>query len=53
MAPGEKRQNLRRAISYPAFLDLGDGLPPRECLLCDVSQEGALLTVVDPQQPAR
>jgi hypothetical protein len=48
MAPGDKRRNLRRAISYPAFLDLGDGVAPRECLLCDVSKEGALLTVENP-----
>ena len=48
MAVGDKRRNVRRAISYPAFLDLGDGVTPRECLLCDVSKEGALLTVENP-----
>jgi hypothetical protein len=48
MAPGDKRRNLRRAISYPAFIDLGDNVAPRECLLCDVSKEGALLTVAEP-----
>jgi len=49
MASGDKRRNLRRAISYPAFIDLGDNVAPRECLLCDVSKEGALLTVEDPK----
>lgn len=49
MASGDKRRNLRRAISYPAFLDLGDGVAPRECLICDVSKEGALLAVSDPK----
>jgi hypothetical protein len=49
MQPAEKRKNLRRTVTYPAFLDLGDGSPARECILCDASQEGAQLTVTDPQ----
>jgi hypothetical protein len=49
MKPGEKRRNTRRSVSYPAFLDVGDDAPPRECILCDASQEGALLTVADPK----
>jgi hypothetical protein len=48
MQPAEKRRSLRRAISYPAYLDLGDGSPPRECTLCDASQEGAQLVVANP-----
>ena len=48
MQTAEKRRNLRRTVSYPAFLDLGDGLPARECTLCDASQEGAQLAVADP-----
>ena len=44
----EKRKNVRRAITYPAFLEFGDGLPARECTLCDASQEGAQLAVADP-----
>jgi hypothetical protein len=44
----EKRKNLRRSIAYPAFIDLGDGLPTIECTLCDASQEGALLAVANP-----
>jgi hypothetical protein len=48
MKPGDPRKNPRRSITYPAFIDLGDSAPPRECLLCDASQEGALLSVKDP-----
>jgi PilZ domain len=44
----EKRKNVRRAITYPAFLEFGDGLPARECTLCDASQEGAQLVVAEP-----
>ena len=47
-AAAEKRKNLRRTVSYPAFIDLGDGSPARECTLCDASQEGAQLAVADP-----
>ena len=25
MQPGEKRKNPRRTVTYPAFIDLGDG----------------------------
>jgi hypothetical protein len=48
MQPTEKRKNLRRSVTYPAFLDFGDGSPTRECTLCDASQEGAQLTVAKP-----
>jgi hypothetical protein len=48
MSSAEKRKNLRRFITYPAFIDLGDGSPPRACTLCDASQEGALLAVAEP-----
>jgi len=44
----EKRKNLRRSIAYPAYIDLGNGLPTIECTLCDASQEGALLGVANP-----
>jgi len=39
LSSAEKRKNFRRSISYPAFIDLGDGSP---------SQEGALLAVAEP-----
>ncbi len=44
----EKRKNLRRSITYPAFIDLGDNVPARECTLCDASQEGAQIQVTEP-----
>ena len=48
MSSAEKRKNLRRSITYPAFIDFGDGSPARECTLCDASQHGALLSVAEP-----
>lgn len=45
MSAAEKRKNLRRTISYPVWIDLGDDLPPRECSLCDASDRGARLVV--------
>src|SRR5438132_8528375 len=48
MSSAEKRKNLRRFISYPALIDLGDGSPPRACTFCDASQNGAQLAVADP-----
>ena len=48
MQSPEKRRNVRRTITYPAFIDLGDNSPARECTLCDASQEGAQLAVADP-----
>ena len=49
MPHAEKRKKLRRSITYPAFLDLGDGSPALVCTLCDASQEGAQLAVADPK----
>jgi len=48
MAPVEKRKNLRRTITYPAWVELGDGVPARECSLCDVSDKGAQITIAGP-----
>src|SRR4051812_7300817 len=48
MSSAEKRKNLRRSITYPAFIDLGDGSPVIQCTLCDASQHGALLAVAHP-----
>jgi PilZ domain len=50
MQLSEKRKNLRRSITYPAFIDLGDGSPVRECALCDASQDGAQLQVAEPDK---
>jgi hypothetical protein len=45
-----KRKHIRRPLSYPARIDAGDGSPPRECLLNDVSEEGAQIAVAAPQE---
>ena len=50
--PAERRRHLRRAINYPAYIDLGNGTPLRECTLCDASQDGAQLLVADPDKLA-
>jgi hypothetical protein len=50
MSNAEKRRHLRRTINYPAWIDLGDGTPLRECSLCDASQQGSQLTVAEPDQ---
>jgi hypothetical protein len=50
MSSAEKRRNLRRTITYPAFIDFGDGSPVLECTLCDASQDGAQLAVADPKR---
>ncbi len=47
MQAAEKRKSLRRSLSYPAWVDLGDGTPLRICALCDASQDGAQLTIAD------
>jgi len=44
----DKRKNLRRSMTYPAYIDAGNGAPAIECTLCDASQEGALLAVANP-----
>lgn len=38
---GEKRTFRRQHLKYPASIDTGDGTPPRECFLADVSEGGA------------
>jgi hypothetical protein len=48
MSSGEKRKNLRRPVTYPAYIDAGNGAAAIECTLCDASQEGALLAVANP-----
>ena len=48
MQPGEKRKSPRRSISYPALIDRGTDQAPIECMFCDASQNGAQLTVADP-----
>ena len=47
---GEKRTFQRKSLTYPARLDAGDGKPPRECMLSDVSESGARVVVKDPNE---
>jgi hypothetical protein len=44
----EKRKNPSRTVTYPAYIDLGDGSPLRPCTLCDPSQKGAHLALAEP-----
>jgi hypothetical protein len=46
----EKRKNLRRTVSYPAWIHLAEDAPPQECALCDASEKGAQLTVSAPEK---
>jgi hypothetical protein len=48
MHPADKRKNLRRTVRYPATIEVGDDSAPRQCTLCDASQEGAQILVDDP-----
>ena len=41
----EKRKQRRRYLEYRAHIDFGDGTPARACLLADVSETGARLTL--------
>src|SRR5262245_20528026 len=41
----EQRRSERHEVHYPACLDFGDGEPPRNCMIFDISEDGARLTV--------
>jgi hypothetical protein len=40
------RKSLSGSAQQRALIDLGDGSPPRNCMICDVSQQGARIAVV-------
>jgi hypothetical protein len=44
MPPAESKYP-RRAVRYPVYIDLGPDRPLRACTLCNVSEDGAELTV--------
>jgi len=44
-----KRKHVRRTVTYPGQIDLGDGSPMHECKLLDASAEGALIGIEAPQ----
>jgi hypothetical protein len=41
----EQRRTERHQVQYLASIDLGDGKPPRTCMISDISEDGARLTV--------
>ena len=43
----ENRRAKRKALSYPARIDAGDGHPPRDCMLSDVSESGARVVLTN------
>ena len=47
---GEKRKDHRQLLKYPAKIEIGDGTPPRPCVLTDVSASGARVIVDAPDQ---
>ncbi len=44
----EERESPRRHVQCPAWVELGGALPRRECILCDLSDRGARLTIAAP-----
>jgi hypothetical protein len=46
MSPTESK-HPRRAVRYPAYIDLGPDRPLRACTLCNVAEDGAELTVAN------
>ena len=40
------RKSLFGSKQQRALIDLGDDPPPRNCMICDVSQQGARIAVV-------
>lgn len=43
MKSKDLRKAARKPLHYPAWIDLADGSPPRECSLADISEPGAKL----------
>jgi hypothetical protein len=41
----EQRRTERHQVQYLASIELDDGKPPRTCLISDISDDGARLTV--------
>ena len=40
-----RRKSLRRHFGYPGQMHVGDGAPPRACVIIDMSETGAQLQV--------
>jgi PilZ domain len=41
----EQRRSIRERVQFPAWIDVGDGSPPRSCTVLDVSEGGARIMV--------
>ncbi len=46
----ELRKHRRQPLHYPAVIYLGRGEPPRKCMLSDVSNGGARITLGAPSE---
>src|SRR5687768_10081022 len=44
----ERRRIVRRAVRYPARIDLGDGTDLLNCTLVDASDEGVQVVTIEP-----
>jgi hypothetical protein len=44
----ERRRSIREHVEFPAWIDIGDGSPPRNCTVLDVSETGARIMVSFP-----
>jgi hypothetical protein len=42
----ENRQSARTEVRYMAWIDVGDGLPMRKCIIRDISLRGAKLGIM-------
>lgn len=43
--PPAPRSSVRRTVRYPARIDCGNGSPPRDCTILNISAMGARLIV--------
>lgn len=41
----DKRKDDRKALRYPAQIDTGDGSPPKQCIISNVSASGARVSI--------
>ncbi len=44
------RKARRKPLHYPAWIDVGDGSALRDCLIYDISETGARLTIAGEEQ---
>jgi len=44
-SPIDRRRSERHDVQYLAQIDAGSGATPRSCIICDISNGGAKLTI--------